>query len=127
MITIKGLRDGLLVIFDDQPWLTQVRELETKFEANAHFFKGGRIALEVRSLALNPDDVKRIATLLTQYEVALWAVLTQDEGTLRTVRALGYATSLAEQTQTGPQSSAADSEQNATGNLLTEGRRIARA
>ena len=121
MITIKGLRDGLLVIFDQQPWLTQVRELESKLEANAHFFKGGRIALDVRALALSRDEIKRVDTLLTQHEVSLWAILSQDESTRHTIKAFGFATSLAEQSQPVAEPSGAESEQNAAENTVTEG------
>lgn len=96
MITIKGYRDGLLVMFDQQPWITQVRELENKFQANTHFFKGGRIAIDVKTLSLSQEDITRFMALLAQYEVSLWAVLSHDEGTIRNVHSQGIPTTIIE-------------------------------
>ena len=80
MVSIKGLREGLLVVCDGEPWLSQLRELEGKLSANAHFFKGGKIALDVKSSSLTPDDLARAHALLQQYDVKLWAVISQNRG-----------------------------------------------
>lgn len=116
MITIKGLRDGLLIIFGEEPWMTQVYELERKLEANSHFFKGGRIALDVKSLTLTIDDLKRIISLLTQYEVTIWAVLAQDETTRTKINKLGLASTIAT-----PEKAAVESEEYVTNNSGVEG------
>lgn len=81
MISIKGLRDGLLVVCEGDAWLPQLHEMEAKFSANAHFFKGGRIALDVKTLELTPDDLRNFQKLLGRYEVTLWAVLSKNERT----------------------------------------------
>jgi septum site-determining protein MinC len=95
MITIKGLREGLLIVLDGETWLTQLRELENKFSANANFFKGGQVALDVKGLQLNAEDVRRAQALLAHYEVVLWAVISQDVTTVRVVQSLGLPDSLA--------------------------------
>lgn len=95
MITIKGFKQGLLVIFGgspDEPWLARLRELEAKLSANPGFFKGGSVAFDVRAASsLSEDDLRRAIALLQSYEVTLWAVLSQDEATCARVRALGLA------------------------------------
>jgi septum site-determining protein MinC len=98
MIAIKGLRQGLLIVFSgpaDEPWLTRLRELETKLDANAGFFKGGTVAFDVREMALSDDDLQRSLALLKAHDVALWAIVSQDAGTQSRVRAIGLSDTLA--------------------------------
>lgn len=94
MISIKGLREGLIVICDDEPWHAQLKELEGKLNSNARFFKGGQLALDVKTMILSPDDIRRAQTLLEQYDVKLWAVLSQNESTNSNVHKLKLASSL---------------------------------
>jgi septum site-determining protein MinC len=94
MISIKGLRDGLIVICDDEPWRAQLTELEGKLTSNARFFKGGQLALDVKTLNLSPDDLLRAQSLLEHYDVKLWAVLSQNESTNSNIQKLNLANSL---------------------------------
>ena len=94
MISIKGLREGLIVVCDEEPWHVQLQELEGKLNNNARFFKGGRLAFDVKTLHLTPDDLRRAQSLLEQYDVKLWAVLSQNEGTSSNVQKLRLAGSL---------------------------------
>jgi septum site-determining protein MinC len=94
MISIKGLREGLIVICDDGPWPTQLQELEGKINSNARFFRGGQLALDVKAMLLSPDDIRRAQMLLEQYDVKLWAVLSQNESTNSNVHKLRLASSL---------------------------------
>ena len=87
MITIKGLREGLLIILGDGTWHEQLRELEAKLAVSANFFKGGRVALDVKAMALNRDDIERAKSLLTSFEVQLWAILSQNPETIRNAAA----------------------------------------
>lgn len=92
MIAVKGFREGLLIVFSgppDEPWLTRLRELETKLSANPGFFRGGSVAFDVKDRALSEDDLHRSLALLAAHEVTLWAVLSHDEATRARVRALG--------------------------------------
>jgi septum site-determining protein MinC len=103
MIAIKGLRQGILIVFDttgNTPWLSQLFELERKLEANTNFFKGGRIALDVKSFALDADDIARAKNLLTRYDVALWAIVSANANTNAQVRAAGLQDTLSEPTPT---------------------------
>jgi septum site-determining protein MinC len=118
MISIKGLREGLLVVCDEQTWLPQLRELESKLQANAHFFKGGRMALDIKSILLTTEDLSRTQTLLQEYDVILWAFLSQNETTLANIRKLGLPERLAEPVRAVVQRDEGDAEE--TSGLPTE-------
>ena len=98
MIAIKGLRQGLLIVFSGEttPWLSHLFELEKKLEANINFFKGGRMALDVKGFALDAGDIQRAQSLLKRYEVDLWAIVSENPITQTQVRAAGLAGTLAE-------------------------------
>ncbi len=110
MITIKGFKQGLLIIFSgppDEPWLTRLRELEARLNTNPGFFKGGSVAFDVKAMSLSEDDLRRAIALLDSHEVTLWAVLSQDEATCARVRSLGLADRLTPSAPTAAPVSAA--------------------
>lgn len=99
MITIKGFRQGLLIVLSgppDEPWLTRLRELENKLNANAGFFRGGQVAFDVKSMPLSDEDLRRAQALLHSHDVTLWAIVSLDEATQARVRALGLADRLSQ-------------------------------
>lgn len=98
MIAIKGLRQGILIVFNGEtaPWLSQLFELEKKLEANTNFFKGGKMALDVKAIALDASDIQRAQGLLKRYEVDLWAIVSENPITQEHVRAAGLLDTLAE-------------------------------
>ena len=74
MILIKGLRQGLLILFSDAEnatWATQLDELKVKLEQSGSFFQNARVAFDVRSLNLSLDDLQIAQTLLESYRVNL--------------------------------------------------------
>jgi septum site-determining protein MinC len=96
MVTIKGLREGLLINFGEGLWLSQLRELESKLQSNPRFFRGGQVTLNVHRLSLSPDDIRRAQALLDRHGVTLQAVLAQDIHTVTNVIELGLPTQLSE-------------------------------
>ena len=98
MIAIKGLRQGILIVFsgDSTPWLSQLFELEKKLESNTNFFKGGKMALDVKGFALDASDIQRAQNLLKRYEVDLWAIVSENPLTQTQVRAAGLVDTLVE-------------------------------
>jgi len=91
MITIKGLRKGLLIVFspENEPWLARLRELKGRFIANEAFFGGGQIAFDVGSLFLSADDVQRSLALLAEYQIQLVAILTDNDATRASAASFG--------------------------------------
>lgn len=127
MITIKGLRQGLLIQFssDNETWLTMLRELEGKFVANKSFFAGGRMAFDVGSLALSPEDVRRATSLLSGYSVELIAVLTNNDATRANALAAGIPDALPAMTAKQKEAAAAGDEsieEVATNCVLVKGK-----
>lgn len=96
MVTIKGLREGLLINFGEELWLSQLRELESKLQSNPRFFRGGQVTLNVHQLSLSSDDIRRVQALLHRHGVTLQAVLAQDIHTVTNVIELGLPTQLSE-------------------------------
>jgi septum site-determining protein MinC len=96
MISIKGLKQGLLVVFskESEPWLSKLREFEAKLNANEAFFKGGQVAFDVGSLSLTPADLRRALELLTSRDVTLFCVLSSDIQTLAAAEELGLQIAL---------------------------------
>ena len=94
MITIKGLRQGLLIIMGDGTWHEQLRELEGRLAGSANFFKGGRVALDVKAMSLHREDIERARALLAGFDVQLCAVLSLDAETTRQAVALNLEPAL---------------------------------
>jgi septum site-determining protein MinC len=58
------------------------------------FFRGGRVIIELGERSLPEEQLIAIENLLSQYDVDLWAVLSQNETTVRTARSYGIITRL---------------------------------
>ena len=96
MVTIKGIRQGLLMVFsaENDPWLTRLRELESKLTANEAFFAGGQVAFDVGPLMLTSDDIQRSLALLDGYRIQLLAILTENDATRKNIAGMGIADAL---------------------------------
>jgi septum site-determining protein MinC len=96
MISIKGLKQGLLVVFskESEPWLSKLREFESKLNANESFFKGAQVAFDVGPLSLSSADLRRTLDLLTARDVTLFCVLSSDVKTLAAAEELGLKIAL---------------------------------
>jgi septum site-determining protein MinC len=96
MISIKGIRQGLLVILDPREtnWDEQLLALEKRLSQGASFFKGGSVALDVGEQALNTAQIERARSTFERFDVKLWAVLGGSAATLSAAAHLGFHTSL---------------------------------
>ena len=95
MISIKGIRQGLLIVFDEDPaWDDQIAVLQSKLNASANFFKGGSVAFDVRNRALSVAQLEHARAWLTKYEVTLWAVQSQSDLTRARAAGLGLKTEI---------------------------------
>ncbi len=93
-LTIKGIRQGLLITLSEGGWETRMEALETYLSANPAFFRGGRVALDVGARRLTHSEIQAAAELLARHEVELWAVLGADPGTEAAAQALGLVIDL---------------------------------
>jgi septum site-determining protein MinC len=88
-ITIKGIRQGLLVTLGQREWETELHALEERLTATPSFFRGGRIALDVGWHELDRSDVEGVHMLLARNEVELWALVSANANTKAAARELG--------------------------------------
>ena len=88
-ITIKGIRQGLLVTLGQGEWEIELHALEERLTATPSFFRGGRIALDVGSHELSRSDVEGVHKLLARNQVELWALVSASAATKSAARELG--------------------------------------
>lgn len=92
LIQIKGLRDGLLVSLNDAPWENQRAALIAQVDAQAAFFQGARLALDVASQVLHVKELVDLRDQLSERGIFLWAVVSESPTTESTAQLLGLAT-----------------------------------
>ncbi len=80
-ITIKGIRQGLLVTLGNRGWSDELAALEVRLGASPAFFRGGRVALDVGALELSRSEIEGARALLTHHQVELWAVVSTNPST----------------------------------------------
>ncbi len=96
-ITIKGIRQGLLVTLGkraDRGWSADLRALEARLSSSPSFFRGGRVALDVGSRELDRADIEEARTLLARHQVELWAVVSENPATEAAVQELSLVVDL---------------------------------
>jgi len=100
-ITIKGIRDGLLMtVGDAETWPVTSQGLLTRIDQAIEFFKGARLALAIGPRPLSAADLGRLRDALSERGVSLWAVLSDSPLTTNAAQALGLNVALP---TTGPQ------------------------
>lgn len=94
-ITIKGIRDGLLVTLSEaEGWPETSQALLARIDQRADFFKSAKIALAVGPRAVAAADLGRLRDALSERNVSLWAVLSDSPLTIKTAQALGLKIAL---------------------------------
>lgn len=89
-ITIKGIREGLLVtVGDSDTWPLTSQGLLTRIDGAMDFFKGARLALALGARALSAADLGRLRDQLSERNVSLWTVLSESALTNNAAQALG--------------------------------------
>lgn len=93
-ITLKGTADGILLKPRSLVWATVLEALEQALEEAEAFFRGGRLIMELGNRELTQDQLISLRALLIQYDIELWAVLSENETTVRLARSNGVMTRL---------------------------------
>ena len=91
-ITIKGIRDGLLLTLGEGKLSDLLAELAERLGHTASFFKGGNVSLHVGERELSVTELEKIQALLSQNDVSLQAVLTTSPITRAAACTLGLQT-----------------------------------
>lgn len=87
--TIKGIRHGLLVTLGEGGWRDVLETLEVQLGENPAFFRGGRIALDVRDRILDQRQIEEARSLVARHQVEMWALMGSQDATRRAAREAG--------------------------------------
>lgn len=94
MISIKGIREGLLVTAGEGSWDAFESALLTTIQTQRDFFRGARVAVQVGDRPLERDEIRKLRDRLAEHDVTLWAVLGQSPETIRSARRMDLETDL---------------------------------
>ncbi|MCB8945905.1 MAG: septum site-determining protein MinC [Ardenticatenaceae bacterium] len=93
-ISIKGIREGLLITLDEGAYDDVLYQLSVEIEQKQEFLRGSRIALAVGRRPLFRDQLAEIQALFHQFGLTLWTVLAETVDTRSAARQLNLATRL---------------------------------
>ncbi|MBM4421815.1 MAG: septum site-determining protein MinC [Chloroflexi bacterium] len=93
-VTIKGIKEGLLVVVGDGEWEEASRTLLEKLREKADFFRGARLVLQLGGRAMGAADLGKLRDDLGDLQINLWTVLSESALTENAARALGLETAL---------------------------------
>jgi septum site-determining protein MinC len=93
-ISIKGIRDGLLITFGPGEYAALLADLSAELEAKQGFLEGSRAAVALGTRSLVRSDLTLLQTILGEHGMALWAILSENEETKEAARGLALATRL---------------------------------
>jgi septum site-determining protein MinC len=94
-ITIKGIREGLLVtVGDAETWPATSQGLLSRIDDATDFFKGAKLALAIGARSLSAADLGRLRDELSERNVSLWAVLSESAHSVKAAQALGLNVAL---------------------------------
>jgi septum site-determining protein MinC len=110
-IIIKGIRQGLLVTLKEEDWDAGLGALKARLGANPAFFRGGRVALDVRGLELGRSEIDRARALFARHQVELWALVSTNPATEAAAQELGLVISLGLPSPRAPETMAEEGEE----------------
>jgi septum site-determining protein MinC len=93
-VTLKGIKDGLLVNVGDGDWSEATRTLLGKLREKEEFFRGARLVLQLQGRTVGAADLGRLRNDLGDLQINLWTVLSESALTMTAAQALGLETSL---------------------------------
>ncbi|MGQ9586300.1 MAG: septum site-determining protein MinC [Anaerolineae bacterium] len=88
-VTIKGTKDGLLIILGPGDLAAIVEELDCHISQRPAFFRGGRVALSVGRRQMDTEDIETVGVCLQRWGMSLWAVESESAETAAAARTLG--------------------------------------
>jgi septum site-determining protein MinC len=92
---IKGIREGLLITFEDASWEDLEAALIQNIDDQPAFFQGARVILDVGVQDLRVAVLSGLRDKLSERGISLWAVLSASPVTEATAQNLGLATRIA--------------------------------
>lgn len=93
-ISIKGVRDSLLITLPEGSWPEVQTELLQTIDQQGAFFRSARVALQLGERELGATELGALRDNLSEREVHLWAVLSDSQATRAAAADFGLATTL---------------------------------
>lgn len=93
-IVLKGTAQGILLQPHTLEWNAVLDSLEHSLKESAGFFRGGRLIMELGARGIDDETINAIRTVLSHFDIELWAILSEDRDTIRVVRSQGILTRL---------------------------------
>lgn len=107
-ISIKGIRDGLLITLPEGSWPEVQAALLGTIDQQGAFFHGARVALQLGERELGAAELGALRDRLSEREVQLWAVLSDSDTTRTAAADFGLATALTSGSATEERAPATD-------------------
>ncbi len=93
-VTIKGVRDGLLITLSEGSWEELRPALLQTMEERLGFLKGARVALDVGDHLVHAAELGALRDQFSDWGITLYAVISRSPVTEQNAQALGLATRL---------------------------------
>jgi septum site-determining protein MinC len=91
-ISIKGIREGLLITVPDRgPFASLLALLTDELAQKQAFLQGSQVALQVGYRKLSKNHLRDLQALFEQYQLELWAVLAEEPAAREAARELALA------------------------------------
>ena len=90
-VKIKGIREGLLIILGDGPWVELREALLEHLDDQEEFLKGAHLAVDVGKCVLDATDLLDLRNEISNRQLELWAVLSLSPVTEQNAQSLGLA------------------------------------
>ncbi|MBI4772433.1 MAG: septum site-determining protein MinC [Chloroflexi bacterium] len=94
IISIKGIREGLLVTVPDGDWAVVQPALLQRLDESAEFFQGARVVLRAGGRSLSAAQLGELRDQFSERNMHLWVVLSDSPVALNAALSLGLLTEL---------------------------------
>jgi len=96
-VTIKGIKEGLLVNLPDGDWETARVDFLKFLNEKGEFLRGGKLAIDVGNHVLKASELGALRNDISDRGLILWAVLSEEPATIETAKDFGLETTLPSQ------------------------------
>lgn len=93
-LQIKGINEGLLIVAASHTFKELLESLALFLPEKIAFIAGSRIAIDVGRLRLDQQQLNQVKSVLHQFDLALWSVLSGNAETRAAARTLELGTRL---------------------------------
>jgi septum site-determining protein MinC len=109
-VVLKGTPQGLLLIPQADEWGDVMEGLAAALRDGQSFFRGARVIVELGPRELTLEQLATLREKLREYSMELWAVLSDNDASVRVARSIGILTKLPKESKTSHQKETAEAQ-----------------